>query len=168
MCAWVLPNVKYPDIPFFTESEQDCNPLKNKVRLSLYPIILSPSIQPVWWFTSHHTHCSSHITSMQPCMMTAFSIFSRTNFQTLSNREVYTLKLDSFTCLVCQWEVDTVVTRQSGSMFQMTCTEIVAKTPVYYYCGHIYYLSMWILPFYWQSLLEVDHQLQISEVLPLC
>ena len=52
-------------------------------------------------------------------------------------------------------------------MLQMTSMEVVPKTPpVYHYCGHFYYLGMWILPIYQQSSLTVNHQFQFSEVLP--
>ena len=84
----------------------------------------------------------------------------------MSNGETHVFNLDDFTWVVCQWEVNTVMTRQLSSMLQ-TGMEIIPKTPpVYCYCGHFYYLGMRILPFYQQSLLAVNHLFQFDEILP--
>ena len=152
-CAFVavLPKVKYPNIPFFAENEQDSNPPPKKRGK-----IESSSPHPQLFDSTHlHIHKPRHPMT-QSCDLYAtlyndgFQCFFKNKFPDIeSNGETCVFNLDDFTWLVRQQEIDSVVAKQSSSMLQMTSVEVVPKTPpVYHYRRHFYYLGMWILPIY--------------------
>ena len=170
-CTFVAvpPKVKYPNIPFFAENEWDSNPplkKRGKIESSLpHPQLFNP--------TCLHIHKPRNpMTQSRDLYATLYDdgvqCFFKNKFLDIeSNGETCVFNLDDFTWLVCQQEIDTVVTEQLSSMLQMTSMEVVPKTPpVYHYRGHFYYLGMQILPIYQRSSHTVNHQFQFNEVLP--
>ena len=164
----VLPQIIYPNIPFFADNEQDSDPpLKKQSKIE------PPSYHHGLFNPTHlRIHKPQHALP-QSCDLYAtiyndgFQSFFKNKFlDTMSNGETHMFNLDDFTWVVCQREVNTVMTRQSSSTLQ-TGMEIIPKTPpVYCYCGHFYYLGMRIQSFYQRSSLAVNHLFQFNKILP--
>ena len=77
------------------------------------------------------------------------------------------LNLDDFSFRVHQCESDYAVTNELSSRLKGTNVEIVGRTsPVYRYCGHLYYLGFRIIPIFRSLLLQLNHHFQVDKVLP--
>ena len=155
----VLPNIKYPNIPFFADDERDSNPPPKKRSKIEPPSYHHGLFDPTRLCIRKPRHASPRSLDLYATVYDdGFERFFKKKFpDTVSNGETQVFNLDDFTWVVRQQEVDTVMAKQSSSTFQMSM-EIIRKTPpVYHYCGHFYYLGMRILPFYQWSSLVVNH-----------
>ena len=165
----VVPKIKCPNIHYLSEDQHHVIlPQRKHTKLK------SSSYHPHLFDLSHllirelndKISLSSDIHTV--VYDNGFQCYFKTRFPSIHTDSMeHQLNLDNFLFQVHQHKSDYAVTNKLSSRLKGMNVEIIGRTsPVYRYCGHLYYLGFHIILIFQCLSLALNHHFQVDKVLP--